>query len=178
MRIILLLCIAVPLLVGGCDRRDRFAAPDSSSVRPTPEPPARSAYLSVSDLSPEPGGNVVVAGTLTIDGKLSLGSFRVRLAYDATMLHFIEEIPNQGMMRVVNPRSGEVVVVGASSSGSSDGRLFTLRFRVDDPAGLSSLVLRVDELNDAAFLDQAQTVARAARLQLDSSLAVGKVTPR
>ena len=178
MRSIPLSVIAILILGAACDRRDRLAAPDSTSARPTPAAPARSAYLSVSNLSPEGGASVVVAGTVTIDGELSLGSFRVRLGYDPTMLHFLEEVPSQGMMRVVNPQSGEVIVVGASSSSSSDGRLFTLRFRVDDPAGLSSLVLRIDELNDGAFLDQKQTVTRASRLQLDSTLVGGKVVPR
>jgi hypothetical protein len=178
MRPISLSLLAILVLGTACDRRDRLAAPDSSSARPAPAAPARSAYLSVSTLSPEAGASVVVAATVKVDGDLSLGSYRVRLGYDPTMLHFLEEVPSQGMMRVVNPQSDQVIVVGASSSSSSDGRLFTLRFRVDDPAGLNSLVLRIDELNDGAFLDQKQTVTRASRLQLDSTLAGGRVVPR
>jgi hypothetical protein len=174
MKRLLLSLIPFLLLAAGCERRERFASPDTSNVRPTPEPPARSAYLSVSELSPDVGAEVIVAGTVTVDKDLSLGSFRVRLGYDSTMLRFVDEIPSAGMMRVVNARSGEIVIVGASSASSTDGRLFVLRFTVGNPEGLNSLVLRIDELNDAAYLDQKRTVVRAARLVRDSSLAGGK----
>jgi hypothetical protein len=170
--------IALVLLAVGCDRRDRLAAPDSTNAPTTPTAPTRSAYLSVSSLSPEAGDDVVIAATLTVDSDLSLGSFRVRLGYDSMMLHFVEEIPGADMMRVVNPQAGEVTVVGASSASSNDGRLFALRFRVDHPAGLNSLVLKLDELNDAAFLDQKLTVTRSSRLLLDTTLATGKSVPR
>jgi hypothetical protein len=166
-------------LAAGCDRRDRLAAPDSTAAKPAPPAaPERAAYLSVSELAPAAGSNVIVAGTVTVGSDLSVGSFRVRVAYDTAMLRFVEEIVEPGMMRVVNPRPGEVIVVGASSGSSTDGRLFTLRFRVSDPAGLNSLVLHVDELNDASFQDQRQSVIRASRLVHDSSLARAKAVPR
>jgi hypothetical protein len=170
--------LTVLALAAGCDRRDRLAAPDSAGAKPGPVAPERTAYLSVSELAPMLGANVVVAGTVTVGNDLSVGSFRVRVAYDTAMLRFVEEIAEPGMMRVVNPRPGEVIVAGASSGSSTDGRLFTLRFRVDDPAGVNSLVLYIDELNDASFLDQRQTVIRASRLVHDSTLAAAKVVPR
>jgi hypothetical protein len=154
-----------------CDRRDRFAGPDSSSVGQTPIVPARSAYLSVSDLSPARGATIVVTGTLKVSDSLSLGSFRVRLGYDSTKLRYLEEIPNADMMRVVNPQVGDIIVVGASSNPSADGRLFAFRFQVDDPAGVNSLVLRIDELNDTGFNDQRVTVRNAAVILQDRSLA-------
>jgi hypothetical protein len=158
-------------IAAGCDRRDQLAAPDSSSAPETPRLPARGAYLSVSDMSPEAGAVVIVTGTLNVSDSLSLGSFRVRLGFDSTKLHFIEEIPGLDMMRVVNPQAGDVIVVGASSSPSTDGKLFAFRMRVVDPAGLSSLILRIDELNDTAFRDQRATVAHAAAIVHDRSLA-------
>lgn len=163
------------LLIGalaiGCDRRERFAGPDSSSAPARSGIPARSAYLTVSDLSATRGATVVVTGTLSVSDSLSLGSFRVRLGYDSTKLRFLEEIPGADMMRVVNPRAGDVIVVGASSSPSTNGRLFAFRFQIDDPAGVNSLVLRIDELNDADFNDQRATVRNSAVILQDRSLA-------
>ncbi len=158
------------VFMSGCDRRDRFAGPDSSSVPEIPPVPARAAYLSISDMAPEAGAVVVVAGTLKVGDSLSLGSFRVRLSFDSTKLRFIDDISGQDMMRVVNPLAGDIVIVGASSSASSDGRLFALRMRVDDPAGISSLVLRIDEMNDVAFTDQRATITNAAAIVHDRSL--------
>src|SRR4051812_7246333 len=157
-------------LAAACDRRDRFAAPDSAAPAKPPLP-ERAAYLSVSDLSPEAGDTIVVTGTLRVGDDLSLGSYRVRLGFDSTKLRFVEEIPNAEMMRAVNPRAGDVIVVGATANGSTDGRLFAFRLRVNDPAGLNSLVLRIDELNDTAFRDQKATVTRASALVLDRTLA-------
>lgn len=161
------LCFAA--LTIACDRRDRFAAPDSSAPA-TPPIPERSAYLSVSDLAPERGDTIVVSGTLRVSDDLSLGSFRVRLGYDSTKLDFVSEIATPELMRAVNPLPGDIVVVGASASGSANGRLFTLRLLVDDPSGINSLVLRIDELNDASFRDQKATITRAAALRLDPAL--------
>ena len=163
--------IVLAALLAGCESRDRLAQPDTITARPAPAIPEQSAYLSVSDLSPEPGGIIVVAGTVTVGGDLTLGSFRVRLGYDSTKLHFIDELPAGGIMRVVNPKGGDIVVVGAASGQSMDSTLFAMRLRADDPAGINSLVLRIDELNDGQFKDRKETIIRASKLVLDSSLA-------
>ena len=171
------LLVAAALLASACDRRDHLASPDSAATPATPQLPERSAYLSVSDLTPDAGGLIVVAATLRVSDHLSLGSFRVRLGYDSTKLHFVQEFPAADMMRVVNPQPGNVVVVGATTNGSLDGRLFEFRFRVDDPAGINSLALSIDEMNDSGFIDQKATITRASTLVLDRSLA-GKAIPR
>jgi hypothetical protein len=168
--------ILVVAIAAGCDRRDRFAGPDSTSAPETRPVPERAAYLSVSEMSPEAGAVIVVTGTLKVSDSLSLGSFRVRLGFDSTKLLFMEEIPSPDMMRVVNPLAGDVIVVGASSSPSTDGKLFAFRMRVVDPAGISSLILRIDELNDTAFEDQRPTVTHAAAIVHNRSLA--KLVPR
>ncbi|HET9425505.1 MAG TPA: hypothetical protein VFO55_09050 [Gemmatimonadaceae bacterium] len=178
MRASLLLMLAVSVAVSGCERREPFAEPDSTSAPPPLVQPERTAYLSVSDLAPDSGGTIVVAGTIGVGESMTLGSFRVRLSYDSASLVYLEEIPAPGMMRVVNPRSGEVIVAGASSGTSADGRLFALRFRVVDPRGLESLSLAIDELNDGNFTSQVQTVTRSSRIVLDRGLVPGKVVPR
>lgn len=162
---------SIVVLVSGCERRDRFAGPDSSSAAQATAVPARSAYLTVSELAPARGAVVVVTGTLRVGDSLSLGSFRVRLGYDSTKLRFLEEIPSADMMRVVNPQPGNLIVVGATSDPSAGGRLFAFRLEVIDPAGIASLVLRIDELNDTAFNDQRATVRNAAVILQDRSLA-------
>lgn len=163
---------AIALLgaVTGCERQDRLSNPDSTVAAPS-APEEGTAFLSVSDLSPKDGGSVTVAGSIALGDSTSLGSFRVRLAYDTTLLAYLEEVPLPGMMRVVNPTPGEIIVVGATSGTSSDGRLFALRFRVRDAGGLASLALHVDEMNDGSFTNQAPTVRRASRLVLDRALA-------
>lgn len=158
------------VMLAGCDKRDRLAAPDTAATVSPTDQPQRIAYISVSDLRPTAGDVVVVAGTLGVGETISLGSFRVRLSYDTTRLTYVGEVALPGMLRVVNPRRGDVIVAGASSGSSSDGRLFALRFRVDDPAGLESLLLRIDELNDGHFANQMQTVTRSSRLVLDRGL--------
>lgn len=173
--------VAVGMIVGllamACERRDRLA-PDSTSAAPPATEPERTAYLSVSDLSPDSGATIIVAGNVAVGESISLGSFRVRLAYDTASLAYLDEVAVPGMLRVVNPRPGEVIVVGASSDASTDGRLFTLRFRVADPRGLAALSLAVDELNDGAFTSQVRTVRRSSRLLLDRDLVRGRVAPR
>lgn len=166
----LLSLLMLGVLTVACDRRDRLAAPDSTAAQPT-TPPARAAYLSVSDLSPERGDTVVVAGRVTLDETLSLGSFRVRLAFDTSRLNYAGEIATPGMLRVVNSRGADIIIAGATTDASADGRLFTLRFRVRDRAGLNSLALEIDELNDESFADQSRSVTRASRLMHDSTLA-------
>ena len=156
--------------LAGCDRQDRLSNPDSTVAAPS-APAEGTAFLSVSDLSPDDGGTVTVAGSIALGDSTSLGSFRVRLAYDTGMLAYLDEVPVPGMMRVVNPTPGEIIVVGATSGTSSDGRLFALRFRVRDAGGLASLALHVDEMNDGSFTTQAPTVRRASRLVLDRTLA-------
>jgi hypothetical protein len=166
LRLALLIVVAA-----ACDRRDRLAAPDTSGIPTSPVAPDGSAYLTVSDLTPPVGASIVVAGTLRVGDSLSLGSYRVRLGFDSTRLHFLEDVTNPDMLRVVNPRADEVVIVGASTKASADGRLFALRFRVDDPAGVNSLVLRIDELNDGEFRNRKDLVMSASTLFVDRSLA-------
>ena len=168
-RICVLLACGVAL--AACDRRDRLAAPDSATPPATAAP--RSAYISVSDLTPEKGQSVTVAGTLVVDDSTSLGSFKVRLAFDSSRLRFIESVETPGMLRVVNPKGGEIIVVGATAGSSEDGRLFTLRFTVIDPSGLNSLALQIDELNDGSFSDQASSITRASKLRHDTALSRG-----
>ncbi len=94
----------------------------------------------------------------------------MRLAYDARALHYLGDIELPGMMRVVNPQGVEIIVAGASGSGSADGRLFAMKFRVVDAIGLKSLALSVDELNDTNFNSKLPSLKYDSRLQLERKL--------
>lgn len=166
------LCIALI----GCKDQQVVAAP-KAPIAPPPATPTRAAFLSVSDLSPLVGSTVIVTGNVAIDDSLSLASFKVRLAYDRKTLHYLDAIELPGMMRVINAQASEIIVAGASGSGSTDGRLFAMHFRVDDPAGLETLALYVDELNDIHFNSGLSSVRRESRLHLERQLSGGHVSP-
>ena len=172
------IALALSALLIGCQERQPVTAP-ATPAAPVPPPSAlHDAYLSVSTLTPEAGGTVVVAGTVGLGGSLSVASFVAHLDYDASALHFMNEIELPDMMRVVNPLAGQVIVAGASSTGSANGRLFKLRFRVDNPAGLGSLALRVTELNDREFISQLAAIKTSPALRLDPTLVSTRLPPR
>ncbi len=145
-----------------------MVAPTAPSAAPVTL--QRVAYLSVSDLAPTVGSTVVVAANAGSGDTLAIASFKVRLAYDARALHYLGDIELPGMMRVVNPQGVEIIVAGASGSGSADGRLFAMKFRVVDAIGLKSLALSVDELNDTNFNSKLPSLKYDSRLQLERKL--------
>lgn len=151
--------------VAGCQDRAPVAAPPV--VQPPAAPEQRVASLRVSDLWPSVGDTVVVTGIVAVGDSMSVASFRVRLRYNARLLRYVDEVDLPGMLRVVNPRSSEVVVAGASGTASPDGRLFSLRFRVDEAGALESLSLAVDELNNSEFISQLSMLRRSSQLLLD-----------
>lgn len=164
------LVLAIALM--GCQDRERPAALTAPSTTPAAMP--RVAYLSVSDLTPAVGSTIIVTGNIGAGDSDAIASFKVRLAFDAKALHYLGDVELPGMMRVVNPQPAEIVVAGASGEGSADGRLFAMNFRVDDAAGLKSLVLAVDELNDTKFNSRLPSLKQDSRLQLDRKLVGGR----
>lgn len=177
MRFQLTTLVLAMALVGCQEDREPIAAP-VVATQPAPAAAQRVAFLSVSSLMPDTGSTIVVAGNVGSGESSSIASFVVRLAYDATALHYVREVQLPGMMRVVNPREIEIIVAAASGSGSSDGRLFAVEFRVDDPAGLSSLVLVLNEVNDREFNSQLSSITQSSTLVLDKKLTAGRSTPR
>lgn len=163
-----LTALVVTVALTGCLDRERPIAPTAPATSPAMSP--RVAYLSVSDLAPVAGSTIIVTGNVGAGDSLAIASFKVRVAYDAKALHYLGDVELPGIMRVVNPQQAEIVVAGASGEGSADGRLFAMKFRVDDATGLKSLALAVDELNDTNFNNRLPTLSQDPRLQLDRNL--------
>jgi len=164
MRLQLTTLILATALVGCRDQLPVEAPVAASAAAAMPH---HVAFLGVSDLVPEVGSTIIVTASIGVGDSLSMASFKVRLAYDAKSLHYLGDVELPGMMRVVNPGEYEIVVAGASGEGSIDGRLFAMKFRVDGAAGLKSLMLSVDELNDTNFTNQLPSLKQDSRLQLD-----------
>lgn len=163
-----LTALVLTIALAGCEDQESTVAP---TVPPTaPATLQRVAYLSVSDLAPAVGSTIVVAGNAGTGDSVAIASFKVRLAYNAKALHYLGDIELSGMMRVVNPQAAEIIVAGASGSGLADGRLFAMRFRVDDEAGLGSLALAVDELNDTNFNNRLPSLKHDPNLKLERRL--------
>ena len=162
----------------GCQDREPIAAPIFAATAPPAPAMQRVAFLSVSSLTPDAGSMVVVEGNIGDGESSSIASFVVRLAYDATALHFVREVQLPGMMRVVNPQGKEIIVAAASGSGSSDSRLFAVEFLVDDPVGLASLVMTLNEVNDREFNSQLALITSSPILVFDKRLAALPSSPR
>lgn len=170
MRLTLIVPLAAAMLVA-CRDRETIVAP-AAVVPATPPsvPVPHSVYLSVSSLTPEIGSEIVVSANVRLDNAFSVASFLARLDYDATMLTYAGEEPGSDMMHVVNPQVKQITVAAASAQGSTSGVLFRLRFRVDDPAGLSSLNLVLNDLNDVNYQSQVSSVTLVPTLRLDRAL--------
>jgi len=161
----------------GCRDHQPITAPVIPQAAPDAGAP-HTAYISVSNLSPEPGSTIVVSANVRLDEAFTVASFVARIDYDPTALYFMEEVAGADMMHVLNAQEKQITVAAASAQGSSSGVLFRLRFRVDKPAGLASLALAVSELNDPQFKSQLSSVTLARSLRLDQSLAPIRKTPR
>jgi hypothetical protein len=160
------------LVLIGC--RDR--QPATAPVTPAPPPnlaPPHSAYLSISDLTPAAGSIIIVAAKVRLDDAFTVASFVAQLGYDASALTYLGEEPGSEMMHVVNAQANQITVAAASAQGSSSEVLFTLRFRVAKPAGVSSLAFSLSELNDGQYQSQIAALKMAPSPLLDR-----KLTPR
>jgi hypothetical protein len=169
----------VTLTLAACDNRASTAATGPRLTPPAPEARAKAptSYVSVSDSNPAPDSTIVVAGNAAVvDTAHGITSFRASLVYDAAALEYIEEVPIPGMMRALNPQPGRVIVGGASSSATSDPRLFALRFRVRGARRIGTFNLVVDELNDATYASQVKSLVPLASLRVDAALAHATTT--
>jgi hypothetical protein len=158
-----LLVAACVLVASACRERDSVSPRETAAVAAPPE--NGTAFLAVSSMTPLIGDTIVVSAALNMSDSTAVASYRVRLLYDSEHLTYVDDVTPTGMLRVVNPQSGEVVVA-AAGEGLIDGNLFALRFRVSSPDAIRSLKLAVDELNDANFGSRLSSVRSSDALRL------------
>src|SRR4051812_41092262 len=106
-------CVAV----AACGDRDVVAADPAQSPSPTVMAP-RSVYLSLSNVTPEPGAIIVVAANVKLDDSFAIASFVARLGFDPTTLEYLGEEPGADMMHVINAIDRQITVAAASAQGS------------------------------------------------------------
>ncbi len=143
--------VAVALLAIACrdDPRRLITAPP-----PAPET-ASAPYLTVSGEDPRPGSTATVtAHVAPASGVKPIGSFAAHLRYDPAGLAFVAESKLPTGLRALNPQPGHIRVAGAAVEGFTDGRLFAVTLKVNDPRGLASLELTLDEMTGTDFANR------------------------
>jgi hypothetical protein len=115
-----------------------------------------SAYVTVSNARPNVGDEVTV-GVRALRGSAvgPIGSFTIRLTYDSVGLTFLQADRSANGMVMTNARTaGTLVAAGASAKGFADDQLVSATFRVNAANALSTLSLKVQELNGSGFEDR------------------------
>lgn len=139
------------------------------SGEPDPDPSGAVAYLVA-----EPGfGDTVtvrVRARTGIDAGM-VGSFSLRIAFDARVTRFLAVLPLEGGLRVHNAQPGVVRVAGAAAEGFATSDLFAARFLSSgDPE--HAFTLEVPELVASGSFRDLVPVLHVMR----SPLATGDVT--
>jgi hypothetical protein len=130
-----------------------------------------SAYIAASNASPSTGDRVTISIRARRGSAVGpIGSFTLRLDYDATRLRFVESARSaRGMVLANGAVAGIVRGAGASSDGFTDDELLTSTFDVLGADALASLRLDVTELNSVKFEDQRASMRVAPGLFRDAS---------
>ncbi len=141
------------LLLVGCEQ---------DTAKPTPAPPPAPGngpvIVTLSDSAPAKGSLVTIHAQVRAGAPMA-ASYTARLVYDRNGLVYFRDRTAADGMHAINPQPGVVRIAGASTAGFKDGRLFSVEFRVNDPAALRTLELRLEELNGVDFRT---TLPRAA----------------
>jgi hypothetical protein len=122
-----------------------------SNGAPPPAPGNGPVLITLSDSAPAKGGVVTVHAELRPGAALTVASYSARVTWDRAGLVYLRDLTQGDGLHALNPQPGLVRIAGASTTGIHAGRLFSLEFRVTDPAALTSLELRLGELNGADF---------------------------
>ena len=156
----------LPLLVACGDDRPRTLPAALDEIEAT----ALSAYMAVSDATPPPGSRFTVA-VLTKRGALvgPVGSFTLRLTFDATRMRFVEAARSPlGMVMANGAAPGVLMAAGASASGFTNDELLFATFDAIAPDAVSSLAIDVTELNSVAFENQRGRLVLAREVVRDN----------
>lgn len=154
-------CLALLALTAACDDDQPLPLPTAPlSVAPD----AISAFIAVSNPNPAVGTDVTVwVRALRGSAVGPIGSFTIRLAYDATRLRFKEAgRSEQGMVMANGANAGLIIAAGASAEGFKNDELVSATFAVTGANAVAGLELTVNELNSVTFADQTSAL-RVAR---------------
>jgi hypothetical protein len=122
------------------------------------------AQLEVSNLAPAPGTEFILLTRVRLGSDVKrIASFTARIAYDSTRMQLLgEEQLGDAAMRILNPAVGESRVAGFATDGFSDGALFALRFKAQQPNAIATLQVAFDELHGTDGSDLHERVRVAA----------------
>jgi hypothetical protein len=131
-----------------------LAACEQDTAKPTPAPPPAAGngpvVITLSDSAPAKGSVLTIHAQVRA-GAGTAASYVARLLYDRAGLVYLRDLTASDGLHAINPQPGLVRIAGASTAGFRDGHIFALEFRVNDPAALRSLELRLEELNGPDF---------------------------
>lgn len=135
-----------------------------------------SAYIAVSNATPAPGEAVTVTVRARRGSAVGpIGSFTLRLDYDATRLRFVEAArAERGMVMANGTAAGVVRAAGASAEGFADDQLLSASFEVLEGSALATLALTVSELNSVKFEDHRASTRVAKGLYRENPASLKK----
>ncbi|HJQ10340.1 MAG TPA: cohesin domain-containing protein [Gemmatimonadaceae bacterium] len=133
-------------LLGGCSESLE------SGIVQNPAPKVE-AVLVVSDLAAAPGSSLVVS-VKAVSTTGTIGSFTMRLNYDASTLRFEGELPTtDNALRALNATNGLLRFAGANAKGFTDSQLASYKFVVLKPNAARTLSLVIDEMHMLTRVD-------------------------
>ena len=159
----------LPLLAAiGCSEDRPSALPSEPEVGAN----ALATYIAVSDATPPPGSRFTVA-VRTKRGSLvgPVGSFTLRLTFDASRMRFVEAARSDaGMVMANGATPGVLMAAGASATGFANDELLLATFDALAPDAVASLSMTVPELNSVAFENQRNRLVIAPTVRRDHRL--------
>ncbi len=131
--------------------------PARPTAPPPPPPQGVAAYITVDNLTAQPGQTVRVRVEVRVGTQqnFKLGSYTGRLHFNPAQLQFEQENPLNDGLRVSNPANaskGEIRFAGAAAQGFSSLVLYDGSFVVKTADYASGLSLSMEELSAALSL--------------------------
>jgi hypothetical protein len=140
--------VAGLIAISGCDRSEVPTAPTQ------PAPPALT-HLTITPTGGAVGSTVVVTASLTTAADPEhVGGFTLRVAYDTTLLRFVDEESVASGVSAIRASGGVIRAAGASLAGFAGGVLLRATFKVEGRGATGAMLLVVDELNGVDLSDR------------------------
>jgi hypothetical protein len=163
-----LAALLVAISSGCADDRSKALPAEPTGIAAT----ALSAYMAVSDATPPPGSRFTVAVRTKRGAAVGpVGSFTLRLTFDASKMRFVDAARSDlGMVMSNGATPGLLVAAGASATGFTNDELLFATFDAIAPDAVSSLAIDVTELNSVAFENQRGRLVLAREIVRDNRI--------